>query len=584
MNKVFSQKWLQLLSSELNGFESAIIMMQDYKTNQLLSIARWPTDFSDLSVFSVIVKQTIKKKEMVCFPHVIDADNHSSDLYAFPLNKGSSLIGILLIKTTAQPAAMQKVVFSAMKKGIKWLLLSSSRNYDQDEFYPRVVALLAASFEQSSYQQTLVNMVTELTKTFKCERVAFAEYKSLHSRVIALSNSASFDGRSNLIQHISFAMDESIEQDSPVLFPNSGTRLIQRAHQELARKFGVGSVLTIPLCHEDNIFGSISLMRSEKNPFSDKDKKLCEQTFSLITPYLVLKKEKEKNLILKNGDAIKKLFINTFGVRRLKLKLISITVALLILMSSVIEGDFRISAQAIMEGKIQRVVTAPFAGYLLSASRRAGDTVNAGDVMASLDDADLKLELKRLQGGLQKTRREFREAQSTRDLVKVSIVSEQIKQIAAEIDLIHQQLDRVNLTAPFDGVVIEGDLSQALGSPVEKGETLFKIAPLDGYRIILMVDEKQISYVKKGQTGTLILPSLTEKSYPLTVEKITIASKVESGANIFRVEASINNTTDKLRPGMQGVGKILVGRGPLIWNWTHDTVGMIRLWLWTWWP
>ena len=31
--------------------------------------------------------------------------------------------------------------------------------------------------------------------------------------------------------------------------------------------------------------------------------------------------------------------------------------------------------------------------------------------------------------------------------------------------------------------------SQLLGSPVERGDTLFKIAPLSGYRIILKVDE-----------------------------------------------------------------------------------------------
>jgi multidrug resistance efflux pump len=166
----------------------------------------------------------------------------------------------------------------------------------------------------------------------------------------------------------------------------------------------------------------------------------------------------------------------------------------------------------------------------------------------------------------------------------VRIMHEQLKQISAEIELARQQLDRVNLTAPFDGVVIEGDLAQSLGSPVERGESLFKIAPLDGYRIILKVDEKQISKVHPGQQGQLILPSLSDVELPLSVEKVTIASRAEDGANIFRVEASLNKATDFLRPGMQGVAKINVGRSKLLWIWTHDFIDWARLWFWSWWP
>jgi len=204
--------------------------------------------------------------------------------------------------------------------------------------------------------------------------------------------------------------------------------------------------------------------------------------------------------------------------------------------------------------------------------------------MASLNDSEIKLQLAKLQGELQKSRREFREAQSSRDLVKVRIINEQINQALAEIELTQQQLHRINLTAPFDGVVIEGDLSQSLGSPVERGEALFKIAPLEGYRIILKVDESQISYIKQNQSGTLILPSLSDHPLPLNVEKITVAAEAEDGANIFRVEASLNENNDLLRPGMQGIGKVDAGRARLIWIWTHEITDWIHLKLWSWWP
>ena len=59
------------------------------------------------------------------------------------------------------------------------------------------------------------------------------------------------------------------------------------------------------------------------------------------------------------------------------------------------------------------------------------------------------------------------------------------------------------MTAPFDGIIVSGDLSQSLGSPVERGQVLFEVAPLDGYRIVLRVDERDIPYVALGQRGEL---------------------------------------------------------------------------------
>jgi RND family efflux transporter MFP subunit len=256
----------------------------------------------------------------------------------------------------------------------------------------------------------------------------------------------------------------------------------------------------------------------------------------------------------------------------------------LLTLTSLVEAEFRVTADAVLEGEVQRVVAAPISGYLLSSAVRAGDTIRKGEVMASLNDAELKLELTKLKGRLQKSRREYRKAQSDRDLVNVRVIKEQINQVNAEIELTRQQLDSITLTAPFDGVVIEGDLSQMLGSPVERGDALFKIAPLEGYRIILKVDESEISYVSQGQAGTLTLSSLSNRNLPLQVEQITSVARAEDGANIFRVEASLANAPELLRPGMEGVGKINAGRERLVWIWSHEIIDWLRLWIWTWWP
>jgi len=547
-------------------------------------VAKLPASLGHINDFISIVKYTLKSREHGYFPNARTIGDQAYDFFSLPVLMQSKIFGILIIKVKHLPESRHAAVFNSLKRGVKWLRLGNVTSTQGDNFYTSVVGLLAACFEQGSYQQGLISMVTELTREFNCERVAFAEFRHHHCYVVALSNSSGFDDRSNLVRKIADAMDEAVEQDSAMVFPDPDAKQIQRAHKDLARKFGAGSLCSIPLIHDQKVFGAVTLLRSEEMPFDSETLDLCQQALSLITPFLALKHDDEKSLIRKIGVRLKKRLGNFFGFKNLVLKLFAITAVIVLSLAVLIESEFRVSADAILEGKIQRVVAAPISGYLLSASVRAGDTVRKGDVMASLDDAELKLELAKNSGQLQKARREYRQAQSERDLVNIRVIREQINQTKAEIALTRQQLANIRLIAPFDGVVIEGDLSQLLGSPVERGDTLFKIAPLEGYRIILKVDESDISFISQGQTGTLVLSSLSDHSLPLTVEKITTVAKADDGANIFRVEASLNNAPDLLRPGMEGVGKVNVGRARMIWIWTHEITDWLQLWVWSWWP
>jgi hypothetical protein len=87
--------------------------------------------------------------------------------------------------------------------------------------------------------------------------------------------------------------------------------------------------------------------------------------------------------------------------------------------------------------------------------------------------------------------------------------------------------------APFDGVVVAGDLSQSIGAPVEQGKVLFEVAPLAGYRVVLHVDDRDIGYLAHGQRGELVLSSLPERKLPLVVSAITSVAAQVDGATSF---------------------------------------------------
>ena len=207
-----------------------------------------------------------------------------------------------------------------------------------------------------------------------------------------------------------------------------------------------------------------------------------------------------------------------------------------------------------------------------------------GQLLAALDDRELGLE--RLKWVSQRAQlvRQSRQALADGDAAQVRIVTAQIDQAKAQLALLDDQLSRTELLAPFDGVVVSGDLSQDLGAPVERGQVLFEVAPLDAYRIILQVDERDIAEVAVGRPGNLVLSAFPSQPMPFTVKQITPVSTAREGRNYFRVEADLQGNRERLRPGMEGVGKIEIDRRRLIWIWTHQVIDWLRLKLWSWLP
>jgi len=279
------------------------------------------------------------------------------------------------------------------------------------------------------------------------------------------------------------------------------------------------------------------------------------------------------------GDATERLV----GPAHLRLTLGVFAALALLAILSLIHSDWRVTADAVVEGSVQRTIAAPIDGYIASASARAGDVVSAGEQISSLDDSDLRLERLKWSTLRQQMRSEEREARATGSRADVSIITAKIKQADAELKLVDEQLTRTNLLAPFDGIVIEGDLSQRLGTPVKRGDALFKVAPVNEYRIVLKVDELDIGAITVGQRGRLVLASRPAEALRFSVVKLTPVSTPKDGRNYFHVEASLEDAKRPLQPGMEGVGKIEIGEARLIWIWTHDLINWLRLQVWTWW-
>ena len=102
--------------------------------------------------------------------------------------------------------------------------------------------------------------------------------------------------------------------------------------------------------------------------------------------------------------------------------------------------------------------------------------------------------------------------------------------------------------------------------------------------MIVKVDERDIGYVLEGQRGQLALAGLGGEPMPFEITKVTSVSTAQEGRNYFRVEARLEAPRPGVRPGMEGVGKVVIDERKLIWIWTRGLVDWMRISFWTWMP
>jgi RND family efflux transporter MFP subunit len=583
----FTSNWLDIQCRLFTGVIRGVVVLHNMDAAPFMPVAIWPEGIEGSPQLAAVVDRSLNDRQVVVEGAKRQTRNSEPVFIAHPILVDDELYGAVALELESRPEASVQGVVERLGWGIGWLeALARRKVFTSKARLVTVLELIATSLQHERFQAAATAVVTELATIFGCERVSIGFLKGGQIKISALSHSSSFAKKANLIRHIEAVMEESADQLATVLFPPRKDSAFQltRAHAELLQQHGAGAVCTIPLTAGSTVLGAIALELPTDKEFDEHTVDLCEHAALLLGPMLDIKRKEDRWLVRKAWDSLLDYWKKLVGPRHATLKFVTGIFVLMIAFFSVVDSDYRITADASLEGKIQRAITAAMQGYIVSASARAGDIVREGEVLATLDDRDLQLERLNLLSQGAQHESERRQAIAEGNRARMRILEAQISQVKAQFNLVDDQIARTRLLAPFDAVVVKGDLSQSLGAAVERGNVLFELAPLDSYRVIMKVDERDITDINVGQSGILSLTSAPNEKLDLVVEKITPVSVVDEGRNFFRVEAVVKSGGEKLRPGMEGVGKIYVDQRKLIWIWTHKLTHWLRMWMWSWWP
>ena len=316
--------------------------------------------------------------------------------------------------------------------------------------------------------------------------------------------------------------------------------------------------------------------------FSQPVLTVLRASLGLAEPLLRRWQKADRSLLRHHLDALRSSWQKLRGPGHLVWKVGALGLVVTLLVLLVWPVPDRVNAHTVIEGRIRQIVTAPFDGFIGQVKVRPGQVVVRGQVLAKLDDRDLKLEQSKIRSERDQAAGKLRQAMAERDAPAMALALAEQQQAEAQVALVESKLSRAELVAPLDGLLITGDWVQQTGGPVETGKEMFEIAAGDGYRVVLHVPDRDIARVTLGQTGVLRLTGQPQATHAFKINNLTATASVQDGVNGFRVEAEWLGPPPALSPGMQGIGKIEVGRSNLLTVWTRSSIDWLRLKLWTW--
>ena len=189
-------------------------------------------------------------------------------------------------------------------------------------------------------------------------------------------------------------------------------------------------------------------------------------------------------------------------------------------------------------------------GRILEICDCEGKVVAKGDVLARLDDKDVRAQLNELRAREDFAKREL--SRQTELIGRGSTTTQAYERASMDLrslqGLISVQLEKLadyTITAPIDGVVLRRD--GEVGEIADVGQVLFRIGVLKPLQIVAEVNEEDIPRVAIGQTMLLRTDAFPDRRLIGKVREVTpIGDPV---AKTYRIKATLPDDTPLL-PGM----------------------------------
>ncbi|HMM66569.1 MAG TPA: efflux RND transporter periplasmic adaptor subunit [Dokdonella sp.] len=211
----------------------------------------------------------------------------------------------------------------------------------------------------------------------------------------------------------------------------------------------------------------------------------------------------------------------------------------------------RYAATATLQAEREAKIVSEVPGTVLELLVEEGDRVSMGQVLARVDAAHSRLQLREAEADLQRRKNDVDRGEKllARKLIAATSHDQAESDYAvrrAEVALARVVVAKSEIRAPFDGVVTRRWIKQ--GQLLAANTPVFDVADFSDLRADLRVPERDAVALAAGQPVSFTVDALGNRNFDAHIERIAPVVDRESGT--VKVTVRVDNRERSLRPGL----------------------------------
>lgn len=411
--------------------------------------------------------------------------------------------------------------------------------------------------------QAAVLAADELRRFLNAQQVAigFSDRLIGLCRLTAVSGVTRLDSKSEMAKVYESVLDEAASRGETRL--QSSATGISPVCRPITRQLNSKTVITGVLRRQDgSLQGTwIVFLEDELQPESATLSQV-DEFFSHLAPEFELIRRATSGVLARTIDAVRSLISGWTG-RASMLAILAVCLGMLL------PWPYTISCECDLQPVMRRYVAAPFDTTLEKTLVAPGDVVKQGDLLATLDGREIRWELAGLEAEQRQAEKQRDAAMASRKVAESQIARLEMERAQLKKQILEKRAENLEIRSPVSGIVVGGDLEKVEGAPLEIGQTMFEIAPLQQMIIEIAIPEREIAHVHPGMSTTVRLDAFPSRRAAASILAIHPRTETRDGKTVFIAEALLENTSELLRPGMKGCAVIRGNMHLLGWNLFH---------------
>ena len=511
--------------------------------------------------------------------------------FCVPLIIDENPIGVMeALKPPSGPEALRSESYLLQSlAGYFQLFASNTRLRQSNQDRDRLVALLETGktvFQHLDLEELGFTIVNQARQIASCDRCSLALLRGERFRMHAVSGHDVWDRHSLMNKRLTNAIERIADADQKIYVADrdpAGLRtsedVVHTLREYLDEAKQTHSLAIFPLKFGEELVGGWAFEDAKPMAFTPEDLGLLSVLGDLVGTAIHNAREHSTLPLVRLSKSVLGAKEKLFGKGQLREKLIPLA-AIVAVLAMFLPWNYRVSGKCTIGAVQKRVCAARVEGILGEANFREGDIVSAGQVLARLDASDFKQDLRKAQKNLDETEIRIAMKRGEGKTAERRMWQAEAEKIKVEIDHLKKKISLAVIRSPVNGIIVSRDIQSAVGNPVQKGQVLCEVAPLDSVRLEVAVPEEKIGDIRIGAKGVFALNAFAEQEFAFKVENIRQTSEVVKGDNVFVVTGVIPNPDEKFRLGMEGAAKIDSGRKALGHVLFDDLANYLRMKLW----